>query len=237
MRQAPSSLYKPQSPEQIVSTDETVLLVGGGDLRPGELKQFLSPEYKVIAADGGARPILAEGAVPEIVIGDMDSVPADPRLKDRLFHIAEQDSTDFSKAVSRIAAPLILALGFGGGRLDHQLSVLTVLTHYPDRRVIALMSDSLVFLAPPRITLPVEPGALVSLFPMAPVEAQSTGLRWPLDGLVLAPDGQVGTSNEATGPVTLTPEDPRLLIILPRDDLALARAALSAAPEAWPSRQ
>ena len=40
-------------------------------------------------------------------------------------------------------------------------------------------------------------GARLSLWPITPVKfAASSGLVWPVDGLTLAPDGQVATSNK-----------------------------------------
>ena len=50
---------------------------------------------------------------------------------------------------------------------------------------------------------------------MGPVKGTSTGLRWPIDGLDFAPDGMIGTSNEVTGPLHLTCDAPRMLVILP----------------------
>ena len=59
-------------------------------------------------------------------------------------------------------------------------------------------------------------GTRLSLFPMAPVTGRSTGLRWPVDGIGLAPNGHVGTSNQALGgPVTLSFDGPGMLVILP----------------------
>lgn len=220
--------------DRIVHSDKTVLLVGAGELRPGELTQSLAPQIPVIAADGGARAALEAGVVPDAVIGDMDSVPDDPRLKGRLFPVTEQDSTDFGKCLARIEAPLILALGFGGGRLDHTLAVMTTLAHFAHRKVVAAVGESVVCLAPPVIDLPLEAGEVVSLWPLGPVMARSEGLRWPLDGLAFAPDGQIGTSNAATGPARITVEAPRMLLILPAGRRPLLERQLTAC-DGWPA--
>jgi thiamine pyrophosphokinase len=190
----------------------------------------------LVAADGGADAARRRGLSPVAVIGDMDSLsPAARRaFADRLHPVAEQDTTDFDKALTRIDAPAVLALGFAGGRLDHELAALHSLVRRADRPCLLLGARTLAFHAPPRLALDLAPGTLVSLFPFARVRAASRGLRWPTDHLVFAPDRRVGTSNEAAGPVEVTPSRPGMLVILPRATLPLALAALLAAPR-WPA--
>lgn len=176
----------------------------------------------LVAADGGANVALAAGRVPDAVIGDFDSIEPATRnaIPDaRFHHVAEQDSTDFDKCLARIAAPLILAIGFTGARIDHELAVWNVLARRRARHCVVVGGEDVVFLAPPRLDLDLPAGSRFSLFPMSPVRGQSRGLRWPIGGIGFAPDGLAGTSNEVTGPVSLTVEDGALLVILPRASL------------------
>ncbi len=158
--------------------------------------------------------------MPSAVIGDLDSLGADALARipaDRLHRIEEQDSTDFDKALSHIVAPLVLAVGFAGARLDHELAVYNALVRLADRPAVVIGEHDICFHAPPRLRLDLPTGTRVSLFPMAAVTGHSTGLRWPIKGLVFAPDGRVGTSNQASGgPVTLAMDGPGMLVILPR---------------------
>lgn len=191
----------------------------------------------VVAADGGADAALAHGANPKAVIGDFDSLSeaAKAALPDEvLFPIEEQDSTDFDKCMRSIATPLIIGIGFSGARLDHQLAAYNTLVRHPHRRCILLGSEELVFLAPPSVSLPLEVGCAVSLFPMGAVEGVSEGLRWPINGLNLAPDGRVSTSNEATGTVQLSVTSPKMLVILPEGVLEPVATALLAQTSYWP---
>lgn len=66
-----------------------------------------------------------------------------------------------------------------------------------------------------------EAGARVSLFPMTEArDMKSKGLKWPLDGLILKPDGLVGTSNEVIGgEVEISIGSGALLTILPLSSL------------------
>lgn len=189
-----------------------------------------------VAVDGGAGALMAEGLHPEAVIGDLDSLPDDlrTRLGDRLHRVEEQDTTDFDKALRHVRAPVVIAVGFTGGRFDHELAVMNTLARHPDRPCVVLGDETLAFLCPPALALHLAPGALFSVFPLAPMAATSTGLRWPLDGLALSPVGRVGTSNAVTGgDVTLGPDAPALLVILRRDSLEEVVAALAEAPR-WP---
>ncbi len=222
----------------IVHSDSVVTLVGSAPADPSDLTMALSHGERLVAADGGAGVALAAGRMPEAVIGDMDSLSssAAARLSGRLHRIGEQESTDFDKALRNIAAPLTLAVGFTGGRFDHELAVMNTLVRRPDRRCVVIGAQSLVCLIPPRLDLDLAAGTTVSLFPMAPVGCTGTGLRWPIDHLSFAPDGRVGTSNIAEGPVRLDPAAPKLLLILPRACLAALVAALTDPPPTAPAR-
>jgi len=214
-----------------------VTLIGGAAIRSEDLAAALGHAPTLVAADGGADAALAQGLTPMAVVGDFDSISTDARRRlspDILYEVFEQDSTDFDKALRRLEAPLILAVGFTGARLDHSLAVFHTLAARPDRRCLVIGDHDIVFLAPPRIALDLPAGARVSLFPMAEVSGRSEGLRWPIDGLRFHPAERIGTSNAAVGgPVGLEIERPALLVILPRGELAPTIAALLAAEARW----
>ncbi|MEZ5713966.1 MAG: thiamine diphosphokinase [Paracoccaceae bacterium] len=224
----------------IVHDSAPVILVGGGKVKKSLLRAAIVHGSKVVAADGGVRAVLQEGLMPDAVIGDFDSISDGDRARvpaARVHHVAEQDSTDFEKCLARIEAPLVLGVGFLGGRLDHQLAVLHGLMRFAARPCLLIGARDIVFLAPPELRLDLPAGSRVSLFPMAEVAARSEGLRWPLEGLDFAPGRQIGTSNQATGPVRIVTDRPAMVIILPAERMPEAVAALSAptAPR-WPSR-
>lgn len=212
----------------VVTSDRGVTVIGGGAVQPAELKSARNIAPVFVAADGGADCAFALGETPDWVIGDLDSISDAARdmiPADRILHIAEQNSTDFDKCLQRISAPFVLAVGFTGLRLDHTLAALTVMANTEACPVILLSSEDVAFLAPPRVTLPLMPGTRVSLYPMGSVEGESRGLAWPIDGIEFAPAGRVGTSNQATGLVTLKIQG-KMLIFLPRDNLVSVLTAL-----------
>lgn len=212
----------------LVRSEHGVTVIGGGLAGEADLREALAVAPQLVAADGGADRALAQGREPDWVIGDMDSISADARRRiaaDRIVAVAEQDSTDFAKCLTRIAAPFVMAVGFAGRRLDHTLAVLNTMVRLTQPPVILLTHGDVVFRAPPRLTLPLEPGTRVSLWPMGPARGISTGLEWPIEGIDFAADRAVGTSNRATGPVNLQLQGP-MLLMLPRDRLATVLHAL-----------
>ena len=211
-----------------------VTLVGGGEILPGDLDLALRHAPGLVAADGGAQTALTAGLRPEKVIGDMDSIDAKTRdafSPEDVVVVEEQDSTDFQKCLSRIAAPLILGLGFLGGRVDHELAALSALAQHP-HVCILLGKEDIVFCAGSALDLELPLGMRFSLFPMGPVTGGSEGLKWPIDGLDMRPDGTVGTSNMVVGPVRLRVDHPGMLVILPRAALEAVLASRQAASRA-----
>ena len=213
----------------IVQSLEPITLIGGGDIGPGDLDLALQRAPILVAADGGAQTALLAGHSPVAVIGDLDSLTPAARSRippERLFPIREQNSTDFDKALRRISSPLVLGVGFLGARVDHQLAALNTLVKRADRACILIGPSELIFHVPPLLVVELSAGDVVSLFPMAPIRGCSQGLEWPIDGLRLAPDTRIGTSNRALGTVRLEMSAPGLLMIAPRAALDAVMRAL-----------
>ena len=213
----------------IVSKSSPVTILGGADLGTDELNISLSQAPILVAADGGANHALAAGLDVAAVIGDLDSVSKAARaaFADDLHFVDEPDTTDFEKVLSRVDAPLFLACGFLGGRLDHTLAVLNVLLRM-NKRVILLSADDVVFVCPPDVSLTLPVGCRFALLPMGDVRLTTQGLRWDLTDAALHPTGLVSSSNEvATPQVRISAQGP-LLITLPLAQLFAAKAAVLA---------
>ncbi|MFV1492831.1 thiamine diphosphokinase [Phaeobacter sp. JH18-32] len=217
--------------ELIVERFEPVTLVGAGAVDPGDLEAALALAPVLVAADGGAAHALAAGYRPVAVIGDLDSLSADVQAQlapGTLHHVAEQTTTDFDKALRAISAPVVLGVGFLGGRIDHQLAGFNTLMQPHPSPCVLLGPQEVVFHLRGEIALPLVAGEVVSLFPMQRVSGWSEGLEWPIEGLQLDPMARVGTSNRATGPVRIRADGPGLLVILPRARLGVVVGALAA---------
>ena len=205
--------------QPIVHLSSPVTLLGGADLDDDDLNICLSVAPSVVAADGGADHALRRGLPLHAVIGDMDSLSDAARAAcgDVLHAVAEQDTTDFEKCLTRIRAPLIMAAGFLGGRLDHTLAALGALARLRAHHVVLIAgADVCVLLPEGQSRWRPEPGLRAALLPLGPARVSSTGLRWDLTNRALAPDGLVSSSNAVVAPlVELTVSGP-VLLTLPR---------------------
>ena len=225
---------------RIVHSLEPVLLVGGGKHRKMAFEHARSFVGKIVAADSGADWLVKHNIMPDRGIGDFDSIS--PAVQARLgpsraFLVNEQDTTDFEKCLSRIEAPLVVGIGFAGGRVDHQLASYHGLMRHTRKRCILIGPQDLAFLAPPKLEIDLPEGTRFSLFPLGPVRARSKGLAWPVDAVDFAPGREIGTSNEVSGPVELTCNAPAMLVILPVSALAAVVAHLGGADGLWPARK
>ena len=108
----------------MLASRQPVTLIGGGPVPRADLDAALRLAPVIAAADRGADIALGFGLMPGAVWGDLDSISEAARKaipRERLHLVAEQESTDFEKCLARIQAPLVLAIGFSGGRQDHFL--------------------------------------------------------------------------------------------------------------------
>lgn len=226
--------------ESIVHSLVPVTLVGGGQATIKEVQLALTIAPVCVAVDGGLSLALASGAAPQAVIGDMDSVAPEALAQmppERRHRVTEQQTTDFGKALRSVAAPVVVAVGFCGGRLDHQLAALHVLLVHQHRACVLMAGDQVAFHAPPRIAVPTAEGDVVSLFPMRPLSGRSEGLAWPIDGLHFDPLTFIGTSNRATGRITLWMDAPGMIAMVPKALIQPVAQALSdQAAARWPVR-
>ena len=199
-------------PIEPLAFDGMLVVVGGGALDTHLLHHLAARGAHLVGADGGGDAIRAAGLVPEAIIGDFDSLAdrQDWDARTKLIPIAEQETTDFEKALYSTAAPVTVGLGMTGKRFDHTLAALDAVARYAVGRRIILVdeSDIALGLAGP-FAFTVETGARVSVHPLTPTRfAASTGLLYPLDGLLLAPGVRTGTSNAAgDAAFTITPAE------------------------------
>lgn len=208
---------------------EPALLVGAGPSTQEDFDMARAVTGAIIAVDGGFDALAAWGAVPDAVLGDMDSIRAAiPQTTPRL-EIAEQNSTDLEKALRVVDAPLYVGIGFLDGRLDHTLAAMHALIGAEGRAAILLGAEDVVFAAPMewRADLPV--GTRISFYPVRRVPAVgSKGLRWPIDGLLMEGGRQIGVSNETvSGSIAAWFSGRGAVTILPRACLSAVMQSLA----------
>lgn len=215
-----------------------LVIVGGGVVDADLLRDLYVSGGHLVGADGGADQIVAAGLMPEAIIGDFDSLqnPMGWLGRTRLMQITEQDTTDFEKALYSTRAPVTVALGMTGKRFDHTLAALDAVARQARERTIILVDEGdLAMALTGTFSFEVQRGDRVSVHPLAPIRfRKSIGLKYPLDGVRLAPGERTGTSNEAvSGPFRIEPEPrtkaPWLLIVDRKYLFGIAAAATARA--------
>jgi thiamine pyrophosphokinase len=132
---------------------------------------------------------------------------------------AEKDFTDTELAIALLrekGCDEIWLAGGGGGRTDHLFAIRSLFERVepPDRWFTA--NEEIRCLREGRtLNAELPPASLVSVFPLGagPWEAESSGLKWPLDGLSWERGG-LGLSNVATeGPFRIRSVQGHFMVI------------------------
>lgn len=214
-----------QSAEILISSGEIVAVFGDGPVSDAEISLAQSWSTRFVAADGGANRLLAADIIPDLVIGDLDSVTeeAKQQLATRCWEVRDQNRTDFEKTLMRIEAPLVLGFGLLGGRLDHQMAVFSTLARFHRPPVILVGGSDVVALAPRKGALDIPIGARFGILPLEKIQVWCSGLAWPLSSETLSPTGLVSSSNTVVGPVSLKTTGCALIV----SDLVALPALLS----------
>ncbi len=194
----------------------------------------------VIAVDGGGSVCLDAGVVPDILVGDFDSLPGS-QLDDlvsrgvRVVEFpADKDETDLALALEvarREGVDRVVVTAASTGRLDHTLAVAGTLAAAadlrPQLREPELRGWVLSTALHPRLKLK-GTGATVSI--LAPgwgATVSVRGVRWPLAKAELAPLSVLGMSNviiDAAGAV-IDVHAGTVLVLSPYVDIAPATEA------------
>jgi thiamine pyrophosphokinase len=190
----------------MADSPEGLLLLGGEGPRGGPLAGGLRRGAVVIAADSGFDLALRLGLLPDLLVGDLDSVAASPQLsafppQRILRYPRDKDETDAELGLRLFAErgfrKVVLA-GGGGGRLDHLLALAALFEREnpPSAWYTALERIQRV---QGEALLSGCRGLRVSFFPLGAGAGglSSEGLKWPLDGLQW-PRGRGGVSNLVT---------------------------------------
>ncbi len=191
----------PQARTAVVVADAPV-----GDLEP--FRALLQATDLIITADGGARHVLALSLLPQLAVGDFDSLA--PELLQQLeaanvqieHHPAHKDETDLELALLAAierGAGRIVVLAALGGRPDQHLANLQLLTHPAlGHADVRLLQDGWeVFVIRSYAHIIGTPGDTVSLLPMTD-EVQgivTEGLYYPLQHETLRLGPARGVSN------------------------------------------
>ena len=197
-------------------------IVGAMSLTPN-LRPYPAPGDYVIAADRGFDSLLAYGVMPDLAVGDFDSLGHRPNHPNVIQLPAEKDDTDMVFALRKgleMGYRRFILLGGVGGRLEHTLGNLQLLdwltTHGAqgflagEKTVVTCIRDGA------SLTFPASMSGYLSVFCNSGTAEGVTlsHLKYPLENYTLTGNFPIGVSNEFLGePAQVSVEKGSLLLI------------------------
>lgn len=185
---------------------KTVVIICDGQFPKTEYPRYLirTADF-IICCDGAlkkfitnSKSIFGEERLPDLVIGDMDTLPASWQKKyaDIIIKESEQDHNDQTKAVRWALNNIsgienLYIVGSTGGRADHTIGNLSLLMEYTrmfelgEIVVQAITDEGTIFAVNDTIEFDCGTGRSVSIFsPDGSLKIKSVGLEYPTDDVV-----------------------------------------------------
>lgn len=201
----------------------TILLGGEFAPTPRALAQIAGS--RIIAADAGMRHAIPLAVVPELWVGDFDSVPAD--LPDDLARVErqtfprEKDKTDGELAVAEAiacgATRLVLIGAFGGPRLDHAFLHLALAMTLAESGMEVLLTSGAqegIPLSLGRSQFHYDDGTLFSIIAFGELSGLTvSGAKWPLNKVVVPFGSSLTISNAVRGDLSVGLEAGRAMLV------------------------
>jgi len=205
-----------------------IIIFANGELPNKEkARALLREDDFIIAADGGTRHAIELGRTPNIIIGDLDSLPVNlepSTLNIELMQFpADKNETDLELAIQHaltLNPQEIIIIGALGGRLDQTLGNIALISNLQPATCNLKLNDGLeeVFFCHDHAEVNGAAGDIVSLIPwQGEVTGILTqGLKWVLQNETLYPHKTRGISNEMTGDTATIKIKSGLLLVVHR---------------------
>ncbi|NLD80822.1 MAG: thiamine diphosphokinase [Smithella sp.] len=223
-----------------IAMNKDIVIISGGRLgNPDFFRKSLKEidNRLLICCDGGARHLGASGFLPDVIVGDMDSI--DPLQKahyehqgvEMIRHPANKDFTDTALALEyalSMKPRSIQIWGALGGRMDHAMANVYLLIRGKRSGVKTCLLDEFceVFVAPADVRFENAVGCVVSLLALSPQVEGITlrGFAYPLTDGVL-------TLSESRGVSNVILEDPAVMRVRSGDLLVIRYRQKNVFPE------
>ncbi len=161
---------------------------------------------KLICADGGSNSALKMKLVPDVIIGDLDSISSEAinefKSVSKIIRIRRQNDTDVEKCLKyaiRNKFGEVLLLGATGNRLDHTFcNIEIVLKFFPKIKISLIAENSFLKAYTGNVELKTLPGETISLYGISDkTKITSNGLKYELKNISLPFGEKESTSNIA----------------------------------------
>ncbi len=219
---------RPEAISWFINMSRIIIFANGNLPNLEKARALIRPDDFILCADGGTRHALALGFTPNLIIGDMDSLPSTFNLPPETFirFSADKNETDLELAINHaltLNPSQILILAALGGRMDQTLANISLLSNPQLSTFDVRLSDGVeeLFFCRDQIKVEGRSGDIVSLIPW---QGDVTGvftenLRWHLHYETLYPDKTRGISNEMTADVATVSIASGLLLIVHQTSL------------------
>ena len=204
------------------------IFLNGAPDSAGLLRRVAGSADFVVAADGGARYALEAGVVPDLVVGDMDSLGEDlVRELERCGaslerHPVRKDKMDGQLAVfaararGAITADLLCAVGGRLGALFAVPQILLAAERIGLRSTVVANRGRIFVVEAGSRTVQGDPQDSVSIFPLSGTATGVTleSMEYPLENASLEPGDTLGFHNELIGrKASVSVEEGALLVV------------------------
>ena len=199
------------------------VIIGSGDCSIDILKENINNSDYIICADGGYDYAVEADLIPDLLIGDFDSIKAIPENVAKITLPVEKDVTDavaaFNEGVKQGFTSFVL-FGGTGGRFEHTFANISLMANASKQNLsFEIIDEKHIFRAVTNSSIKIErkENQQISVFAYG---NKATGVtenyfHYPLQNYTLDPfDGAFGTSNdivEEFGKISV--EDGTLIII------------------------
>lgn len=203
-----------------------IIILANGELpNPDKASALIKQDDFIICADGGTRHALTLGLIPNLIIGDMDSLPKNFSLStfrgEAIVYPKDKNETDLELAINHamtLKPDAIIIVAALGGRIDHTLANIALLCNSYLVTHNLKLTDGVeeIFFCRDQVEVKGGSGDIVSLIPWGGnVEGVSTqNLKWKLNNEILYFDKTRGVSNEMISDVATISITKGLLLVV-----------------------
>ena len=205
----------------MANNDRVCYVVGAMSLSLA-LRPYPAPGDCVIAADRGFDSLLAYGVMPDLVVGDFDSLGHTPNHPNVIQLPKMKDDTDMVFALRRgleLGYRRFVLLGGVGGRLEHTLGNLQILDWLTTQGAVGFLAGEKTAATALRngsLTFPSSASGYHSVFCNSGTARGVflRGLKFPLEDYTMEGSFPIGVSNEFLGvPATVSVREGSLLLV------------------------
>ena len=191
-----------------VKMKKALLLANGDAPKKSQIKYLQRKEFDfLICADGGANSAKKLNIIPNLIIGDLDSITENNEKyfsdKSEIIKISRQNDTDVEKALKYLIRKKfdeVILLGATGDRLDHSICNLGIVIKFFNKIKISILHEQSFLKAYDNdVDLKTEKNEIISLYGFdTSTKKTSKGLKYPLKNISLPFGERESTSNVAT---------------------------------------